>query len=361
MSADDPDALRWCDPYHSPNRLKARAVLTLLLISVALTAAVAARTKPIDPDTAWDSLFYRSMAFNLITLTRPDLDVPPVGSQLWAAYRIPLAQRMANPETYFLAIRNGLRRQPPYAYRVVTPLLARALFSLTGSIDSAFYIITFASLAGAAFFLALTVYSVAGSIAAAATAILLFALNPTTGRFNFYVYILTDPLAFFLTAIAIFALVRRRRGLFFLVCLVGVFNKETMVPLLMCYPLSELLVEHRVRGRSVIAAGSIVAAWFAFTLLLPVPVHTYSLLREFRGLGYIGTVAAAAVATFGVLILGWWRPVISPLLVSLLPFAAGNVAAAWFVGDTTRALAQVLPVLVVAILWLWPLDRLGRM
>jgi hypothetical protein len=329
-------------------------------MSACMTAAVALGTRSLDPNRTWDSLFYRSMAFNVVSVTRPDLDVPPVGQQLWRAYRLPAEQRASSRLLYFLDARDGLSRQPPYAYRVVTPLVARVLFTATGNIDAAFYAITFVSLAGAALFLALSVYALAGSVVPAIVAELLFVANPVTDRFNFEIYMLTDPLAFFLTAVAIFALVRRRPILFFVVCLVGVFNKETMLPLLVCYPLSEALIEGRVTRGSVITALAIGAGWYAFTRLLPVPVHTYSLLREFRGPAYAGTVAAALIATFGVLLIGSWRGILSPVVVSVVPFGLANVAGAWFVGDTHRAVAQATPVVVLAVLWLWPSDRLGR-
>jgi len=64
-----------------------RVLLVLLMVALIGTAVVAIGTLRVygrwDPDRACcDHLFYRSMAHNFFTVTRPDLNEPPPGNDL---------------------------------------------------------------------------------------------------------------------------------------------------------------------------------------------------------------------------------------------------------------------------------------
>src|SRR5687768_14229417 len=89
----------------------------LLLLALVLTGVVAAFTEPADPDsTCCDHLFYRSMAYNLFVVTRPELND-------WPA-ELPDRERLYTSPYHgdYLRWENRLSRQPPYVYRVLTPL-----------------------------------------------------------------------------------------------------------------------------------------------------------------------------------------------------------------------------------------------
>jgi hypothetical protein len=341
--------------HHSRSRTAHLAVL--LIVSVLATGIVAATSEPIHTDEMWDGLFYRSMAYNLFSVTRPDLDMPPPGNDIWEGY----ARAASDPAEHFLDPRNGLSRQPPYVYRVVTPLLARSVAAVTGGIESGFYAISFVFLVLAGLFIGLTVLEVAGSVVLGSLAAGAFAFSPATARADLSQFMLTDPLAFCLAALAVFALVRRNRLVFFAACMVGVFNKETMVPLLACYPLSEALLERHVRTSTLLLSGTILAAWTALRALLPVPVDRYSLLAEFVGAPSQAKLVILGLAVaYGPLLVTVWRALGSRVALSLVPFALANVASMWFLGSTDRAAAMAIP-FVLSMFWFWPTNRVTRL
>jgi hypothetical protein len=262
-------------------RERRRVLASLVIISVLLAGLVALLSHPFDPDAiSGDHLFYRSMSYNLFAVTRPDLNVsaPSSGGQMW---------------------KDGLNRQPPYVYRVVTPLLARGIAYATG-INTAYYLISFWALVGAAVFIGLAIYEMTGSQVPSVAGAILFLSNWWTARFNLADYMLTDPIAFFLNAIAVWALVRRKRTLFFVVCAVGLLNKETMLPMLVAYPMSELLVDHRVPRSSIAFLIGIPVAMSAFRHAIPVPDGGYSLLGSFSG----GMTSAKWVLLEGLTVFG---------------------------------------------------------
>jgi hypothetical protein len=324
--------------------------VAILANAILATGILAFSTQPFSPEQeCCDHLFYRSMAFNSITETKPELDTPPAGNRLIHVY--------GTNEFYWLSLQNGLAHQPPYAYRMVSPILARALSYAFGSINPGFYVLSLLALTGAAFVTGLVTYKLTDSLVPAIAGVLAFVAVPTTHRFNLWHYMLTDPMAFLLAAVATLALVIRRRWLFFACCFVGVFNKESMVPMLLCYPLYEFLTERRVRSSTVGIAAGIAAVWLAFRELLPVPVDTYSLWSEFRGPEYLTVVATQVLVVFGVLLLAVWRGLWSNLALALTPFAALQLLSGFLVGQVDRAVVQAIPFVIVAVLWRWPRER----
>ena len=298
-----------------------------------------------DPDTACcDHLFYRSMSYNLFSVTRPDLDTIPQGNELEELYGV--------PDYGWLDPRNGLARQPPYVYRVVTPLLARAISPITG-INDAYWVIALVALAGAATLLGLTSLRITGSAVPAVVVVGAFLTDPSTARWNLNDFMLTDPMAFFLTALALWALVHRRQGVFFVACAIGVLNKESMVALLLAYPLAEVF---RVRRFPWVPASwslAIGAGWVVVRVVLrcrPTPTRSLdSSVRipacaiDGRGPAIHDGTAASAIR----------RGLRDPVILSLLPFAAAAILSAWFVDDVERAMVQALPVVLLAGLRPW--------
>jgi hypothetical protein len=98
-----------------------------------------------------------------------DLDTIPAGNELEQLY--------GAADYGWLDHRNGLARQPPYVYRVVTPLLARAISPMTG-IDDAYWLISLLALAGAARFLGLTALRITDSAAPSVVVVAAFLTDP---------------------------------------------------------------------------------------------------------------------------------------------------------------------------------------
>ncbi len=333
-------------PQDAPGRFARLAISIVIAAACGGTLLAGLVVERFDPDTACcDHLFYRSMSYNLFSVTRPDLDTIPPGNELEQLY--------GAPDYGWLDHRNGLARQPPYVYRVVTPLLARALSPMTG-IDDAYWLISLLALAGAATFLGLTALRITGSAVPAVVVVAAFLTDPPTARWNLNDFMLTDPMAFFLTALAIWALVERRRSLFFVVCAIGVLNKESMVPLLLAYPLAEGIRTRRFSWVSASWATAIGVCWIAFRIVLPVPVDTYSILGQFReGSQHERLMGVVLLFTMGPLLPAVRRGLRDADIVSLLPFAAAAILSAWFVDDLERAMIQALPVVLLAGLRPW--------
>jgi hypothetical protein len=322
------------------------AVLAVVVAALGGTLLAGLLVDRFDPDTSCcDHLFYRSMSYNLFSVTRPELDTIPPGNALEDLY--------GARDYGWLDQRNGLSRQPPYVYRIVTPLLARAIAPATG-IDGAYYLISLLALGGAAVFLGLAAHRITGSVVPAVLAIAAFLTDAPTARYNLNDYMLTDPMAFFLASFAIWALLTRRRALFFTACAIGVLNKESMVPMLVAYPIFEGLSDRRFPRTSTMWAVGIATGWAFLRLALPVPVDTYSFLGQFReGWPHVRLMGYVALFTLGPLLPAVRRGLRDPVVVSVLPFAAAAILSAWFVDDLERAMIRALPVLLLAGLRPW--------
>lgn len=333
-------------------------VVLLALVTAGLATGIVARLTPLfEPDaTCCDHLFYRSMAYNLVGVTRPDLNVPPPGNRLPEVYRHPYWGR-------FMYEENGLNRQPPYAYRVLTPVLARlvAEAAYRGDINAGFSAVSFISLVLAGTFMALALWQVTGSAETAVVGAAVFASLYFAVGFNLFDYMLTDSLALGFVALAVFLLVSRRRLPFFLVCWVGVFNKETMLAVVPCYLLLELS-ERRPRlstlGMTLLVFGS----YAALRLLVPIPRDTYTFETTFVGLQVLPTLGETYLQVFGLLgITAASRVWLSPYGLVLAPIVGGAVAGCLFSGDHARTLVYAFPVVLIAALTVSVGSRAGRL
>lgn len=325
---------------------RVRTILTLAILSVLLTGVIALLVQPFDPDReCCDHFFYRSMSYNLFTVTRPDLNVPQPGT--------PLAkQDWYDPLT-------GLNRTPPYEYRVLTPLLARTISLATG-IEAAYYLISFMTLAGAAFFVALSILELTRSLVPAAAAATLFLVSQYTASINLTRYMMIDPMALFLAALAIWALVKRNRLLFFVTCAVGALAKESLVPLLVAYPMMEALVDRKVRWSSIGAVVGIGICWHLFRVAMPEGPHAgYNILSRFLPTDHQAEdVVKSTVVVYGVMLSAILRrPWGQKLAIALVPFVLVCFMETWFITATERVLTQALPAVCIGIFWLWPKGR----
>ena len=325
-----------------------RARPTIVLVCLATTGVLALLVHPFDPDReCCDHLAYRSMSYNLFTITRPDLNVPPPGNE---AFDMGVATEH---------IRYGLNHLPPFVYRVVTPLLARSIAYVTG-IDAAYYLISFFALAAAAIFIGLSILELSESIIPALAGAVVFLVNPYTVRYNLWDYMLTDPMAFFLAALAIWALVKRNRTLFFAACAVGVLNKGTMLPMLVAYPLSEAWLDRHIRRSSITAVVGILAGYYLFRVAMPEALPDYTLSTQ-AGAALanvrVGLMVTAGITVFGVMVpASLRRPWHSGLMIALVPFAAFAV-----LGTLPRHQVQALPAVCLGMFWRWPTMRRERL
>jgi hypothetical protein len=336
-----------------------RDVGILAVLAIVLVATLAPLVDPFEPDTtSGDYVYYRSMAFNAFGVTRPELDRLPPGHPHSVVYRF---------DTWgaWYEMRNGLARQPPFAYRLLTPVLARLVEPVFG-INGAFYFWTVTALMAAAFTMGLCIYRLTNAaLLPAAAGVALLALDPATARLHLVRYMLTDPIALFLTVLAVYALITRRPVLFYVTCLVGVVNRESMVPMVVCYPISEYLLDRHLRWQTWAAAFAVAGAWFALRTFWPIPVDQYSVVNEFKPtLAQTKLVAETAIIVFGVLaITAWrsmWRTAGARVALSLVPFVIATFGAAWFIGSVDRILAQTIPFFVIAALGFWPEQPLAR-
>jgi hypothetical protein len=319
----------------------------LLALSILTVTLLALIYPPRDMSLAreGDDIYYRSMAFNLFETTRPDLNTVPGGLHY-----------PHQGGVYYFEEANGLNHQPPFVWRVATPLLARVLSVPLGNIDRAFYAMTFLSLCGAMFFLALTLYVGLGKLLPALVAMGLFPAGYwLAGRYLFH-YMYVDPLSIFLSCLAVYLLMKRNRGLFFVVCAAAVLNKESGLALLLAYPLSEWFLDRKVRASSVAAVVSIAAVWLLVQtgLRSMVPVDTYSPITLLR-YGTLLGMAIGALLGAGVMLIPTWRGLASPIALSLIPVLIPPlVGSHQGAGDSPRYYAQLLPVLAVFMFAFWP-------
>lgn len=330
--------------------LNRRITLFLLLVAILMTSLVAYFTPTFDIETyACDHLFYRSMAFNLFEVTRPELNKVPPGNFLWTFYSDPYFSK-------FYHSSNRLNRQPSYIFRIITPLFARAIGWLffRDNVNYGFYTVTFLSLVFTCFFISLTLYLFTNDVIMAILGSYVFSFFEFTSPFHLYDYMLTDPLAFLFISIAIFLMLRQRRIAFFLVCLVGLFNKETVGFLIPCYLLWELL-GRRLRLSSVIAAVTISIAYVAFRnlwpVLLSVPVNNYSLRTIFMGIPNWLNAFLLYLYVFGILfyftISRMW---LSKFTLSLAPLAILSFTCIFFAGDKERMIIYAFPLVLLSVL-----------
>lgn len=318
-----------------------RSALILVAVGVGVMGLLALTTQPFSPDQfCCDQLFYRSMAYNLVHVTRPDLNVAPPHNRLSSVYRAPYFSRFMNP-------RDGLNRQPPYVYRILTPVLARGLTLVAPlSIDEAFRVTTFIGLVMAIVLTGICVWDLSGSVEFGVLAQLCFASVSPLVRFNLYDYMLVDAMAMGLLMAGIWALIKHRRGWFILIVAIGVLDKESLLLLLPAAILLDVL-RREFDWRWVAAYCSVGAIYLGERLLIHVPVNTYGL-----GTAFIPhSIPVIALATAGLLgpllplaaVRGWQRPETAVLI----PVALAMVGFVIFVSDVSRTIAMAVPILIL--------------
>jgi hypothetical protein len=321
-----------------------RPALALALLALLATGVVAARVEPLDPGkSCCDMLFYRSMAYNLFRVTRPEMNEPPPGISLQSVYDDPYFGKYYEPE-------NRLNRQPPYVYRPAAPLIARAIATLPSvDIDRAFRALAFVSLWATAFFVGMTVLDISGSLTGSAAALLtLTALHRITA-YHHWNSTMADPLALALLALAVWLMFRRADGWFLAVAALGLFSKETVALVLICYVLL-LAVERRLALKPLVCVGAIVAVYLAYRLTIPIPNNTLTISNAYLGPPGPKEIAAVAFVVFGPLVLfAATRLWFSRQALVLTPLAAGLFPLAMLTPDRERLYVYAFPLVFVAV------------
>jgi hypothetical protein len=321
-----------------------RSTLALALLALIATGIVAVRVEPLDPGrSCCDMLFYRSMAYNLVSVSRPDLNAPPPGISLQSVYDDPYFGKYYEPE-------NQLNRQPPYVYRPAAPLLARATAALPGvDINRAFRVLAFVSLWATAFFVGMAVLDIAGSLAGSAAALLTVSALYRITAYHFWNYTMADPLALALLTLAVWLMFRRADGWFLTVAALGLFTKETVALVLVCYVLL-LAVERRLAWKALLGVGAIIAVYLAYRLTIPIPNNTLTISNAYLGPPGPKEIAAVAFVVFGPLVVfAATRLCFSRQALILTPLAAGLFPLAMLTPDRERLYVYAFPLVFVAV------------
>lgn len=125
--------------------------------------------------------------------------------------------------------RKALAEAPPYVWRVLTPLAARALMHAGLSVNAAFYLITNLSLFGFLLVLFLYLREVGFDRALALTGLALVSFMQGAVRWFEYQYWMSDPPCLFLVALAFWLVRRQKHAALGLVSVVAAFVRETYV------------------------------------------------------------------------------------------------------------------------------------
>ncbi len=275
------------------------------------------------------------MAANIPTTTRPEWDVVQRQTLMPLIYADVHGARYLHAE-------NPLRWQPPYCYRLLTPMLVAVITSSGVSIDSGFYAVTVAGLILACWGIGLIVAR-SGPMWCAAVAMTAFATHGALTTVNLFDFMLVDPLTYAALALGIFALLDGRRLLFYVIAALGTLNKEIVAVLLPCAILMDW--RHALPWRTMIASGLILLTYAALRWALPIPVNTYSLFTAFIGLpkhipsdfvGLFGALGVTAVARCWRQREGW----------ALLPFFAALAISACCASDILRVYVLAFPALI---------------
>jgi hypothetical protein len=329
--------------------------LALLLLAVVLTAVAAWRVTPFDPGSSCcDHLFYRSMSYNLIRITRPELNEWPPGLDLTSLYDDPY-------HGSYLKIENKFNRQPPYVYRVVSPLAARLIARpLDDDINRAWRLLSFSALVAATYFVARVVLRLSGDLLAAVAAALAFSLIYWLSRYHQSNYMLVEPLQFALIGLGIWLMLRREQRWFFVVAAVAVLNKETGFLLLASHALMAL-AERRLTMRTLAIYAAITLAYLSFVLLMPVPNDDWSLRAKYVGLPALRDAAGAALNVFGVLaFFALSRVWFTRFACYLLPFPVGVFLISLFATGPERYYVYAFPFVLLAVFAVRARDQAGR-
>ena len=320
-------------------------LIIFLLSSLFFISLVAGSVPPFNPDVSCcDHLFYRSMAYNLFSESRPDLNRIPAGNYFANFYKMPYWSNFFNAE-------NRLNRQPPYIYRIFSPLVARGIGGLffNDNINYGFYTLTFISLTLSCFFLSLIIYTLNRDIMASVLASFTFSSFWFAVGFNFFHYMLVDAAGFLFMLMAIFSMLKRKKVLFYFICFLGLFNKESMLFVLPCYVLYDFFEGEKIDITCFLGIVFILGVYLVFRMIMPVSVNTYS-IKTILGFNYFWKQwFTVPFLTFGALIFFiLTRAWLSKTALALAPLFLIVYISIPLVSDKERLFVYAFPFIIIS-------------
>ncbi len=262
----------------------------------------------------------------------------------------PTDPRIRGDARHYVAMVEGRSAEAPapFKYRVLAPLVARAL---PWSPADALRIVTYASLAGF-YAVALALCAQAGLSPAASVAGLALVFLSPWHLYHFHNPFLTDAPALLAISVAVLALAGGSFGVFLAASAAGVLTREAVSFLVPAWIV-------RDPGRGALAAGVGLGVWLAPRLLVPdengllaQPIRAlHAVLREHGAVGLVVGMGASWGHLWWLLPLGLLRvPRERRSLAAALAFLlAGAFVASLFAVDTGRMFATLSPLFVVAV------------
>ncbi|MCM8757745.1 MAG: hypothetical protein NC903_01635, partial [Candidatus Omnitrophica bacterium] len=314
----------------SKKNLTLKFILLFLLSAVALSCSVSFIVTPFNPEECCcDHLFYRSMAFNLFKVERPEYNVIPKENPLKDLYKTEYFSR-------YFDFRNALNRQPPYVYRILSPFIARAIGWLFfgDDISTGFYTLTFISIIFTIFFIGITLYLLNDSILLSFLG-QIFCLLLWIFRFLLYDYMLTDPLNFLFISLTLFFMLKDKKPLIYLIFLLGLFNKEVFGFIIISYLLFRFL-QKELKISEIFIISFIIIVYLLFRTFMPVPVNKFTFKNIFWGMNFY-RIVSIYLNSFGILFFfTLTRMWFSSFTISLLPLGLGGIFTTIFASDHQR-------------------------
>jgi len=317
----------------SKKKISIKFILIFLSFAVILTSfsyTVVQKQQFDFENQCCDHLFYRSMAFNLFKSLRPDLEIIPLNNPLLDYYKFGYFK--------YFDLRNRLSHQPPYVYRIVSPLFARLVSYLLFSdcIHCGFFVLTIFSLIFTSFLFALVLYLLTDNfILALIGQSILFLLK---NSFLFYLsdYILVDPLHILFLVLSILLMLKEKKLFLYLVFILGLFNKEVFGFMIISYIFLGFFFK-KLTYREFIIITFIFIFYFLFRVFFPIPVNKFTIKNVFWDTLSIKNILSLYFSSFGILLFFFLSRVwFSRITLSLIPFFLGGVLTLFFASDHNR-------------------------
>lgn len=271
----------------------------------------------------------------------------------WTAITIPLTTYSADfarqwDHHQYIEMAQGKSTVAPYAYRVLTPFLARALpFDLQTNFRLLAFLVLWGT--GIAVYALARAFDFAPTVALIGTA-LFYTLYWAVG-FTSYDFWLCDPLVFLLAVLAIRSAKLRQGKQFAALLALGVLNKETalcVVPL--WFTLNPDAKREGLLG--LLPSGVVLIGLHLFIQITPSEYNLFSTFREMTAWRLqtfnLDTLWRVTFGTFGILlIIPWFSKSNLRHLAIFAPYLALIYAQLLIANNTERLLVLAFPALIV--------------
>ncbi len=238
--------------------------LILFLLSITAVSFIAIVVEPFNPDfTCCDHLYYRGQAEFWGGLGPANMSDIPNSNVIWSIVQ--------NQETYY-EFANGLTAQPPYVFRPLVPILAGLIGHLTG-LNTAFYLITFVSIALIGYLTGLTTHRLSGNLWLSASVAVGASLLPEAGSRRLENYMLVEATSLAIVAAVLYLVVSKRWVTAAIVTgIVAPLTKETLVTLALCVAIAAFLCGVRYRWLWILPIAPVIVQGLLRVLIsVPIP------------------------------------------------------------------------------------------